>query len=281
MTLGIVQKPVKLSFSIANLAQSSCVDANKNADAVIVSRYRITETQQPCAPIRKQEQLARVYPQTEENTVTPIKLQARVQPLTSTPIPFGQSKRKRAVDSIYSEDSSQECPFNSPGSSIDENDERPSKKSRPMFENRQIIELERYFLKHKYLLIEDRPVLAKRLGLSQQQIKTWFQNRRMKEKRQNKTGPSRYLQKKNELCNSAQSAPIDISTTALTTVGFQAPEEPPVNDSHQQFFISSKAVFDQLSYMYNYGAMSPVLFPGPSSQPYNGLSPQPSDSNRM
>ena len=48
---------------------------------------------------------------------------------------------------------------------------------------------------NKYLPIEERPVLAKRLGLSQLQVKTWFQNRRMKAKRQQKNDTPIALQK--------------------------------------------------------------------------------------
>lgn len=275
MALEIVQKPVKMSFSIATLSQSSCTDVSKNEDAVIVSRHQY--------PVRQQRELTPVSRLPMEQSVTPIKLQARVQPVTSTPIPLPrtatpnwQNKRKR--DSIYSDDSSNGSPAQSPGSSIDEHDDRPSKKSRPMFTNRQIIELERYFLKHNYLLIEDRPVLAQRLSLSETQIKTWFQNRRMKEKRQKVSGPSRYMQKKNELCESTQTTAVSPLTQASSS--YPTPKELSSLDSYQPY-ASSKIVHDQLSYLYSYGAIPSVMFSSPSSIPYNGLSPRPADHGRL
>jgi hypothetical protein len=53
-----------------------------------------------------------------------------------------------------------------------------------LFTNTQVRELEIYYSNNKYLPIEERHLLVKRLKLSQHQIKWWFQNRRMKEKRQ-------------------------------------------------------------------------------------------------
>ena len=44
--------------------------------------------------------------------------------------------------------------------------------------------LEREFAEHKYLSTPQRTKLADRLGLNQTQVKTWFQNRRMKWKKE-------------------------------------------------------------------------------------------------
>ena len=44
--------------------------------------------------------------------------------------------------------------------------------------------LEKNFAKQKYLSIPERLDLAKELDLTEQQVKTWFQNRRTKWKRQ-------------------------------------------------------------------------------------------------
>lgn len=47
-----------------------------------------------------------------------------------------------------------------------------------------MVELEKNFAKQKYLSIPERLDLAKELDLTEQQVKTWFQNRRTKWKRQ-------------------------------------------------------------------------------------------------
>ena len=48
------------------------------------------------------------------------------------------------------------------------------------FTNYQTSQLERSFIGHKYLNATDRKKLASSLGLSDRQVKTWFQNRRAK-----------------------------------------------------------------------------------------------------
>ncbi|XP_067932753.1 uncharacterized protein [Watersipora subatra] len=58
------------------------------------------------------------------------------------------------------------------------------KKPRTTFNREQIAELEARFLGQKYLASTERLGLAKRLHLTDSQVKTWFQNRRTKWRRQ-------------------------------------------------------------------------------------------------
>ena len=55
---------------------------------------------------------------------------------------------------------------------------RRQRKARTAFSDGQLQLLEATFEQHKYLSVEERGSLAKRLGLSDTQVKTWFQNRR-------------------------------------------------------------------------------------------------------
>ena len=52
------------------------------------------------------------------------------------------------------------------------------RKARTAFSDGQLQLLESTFEQHKYLSVEERGSLARRLGLSDTQVKTWFQNRR-------------------------------------------------------------------------------------------------------
>ncbi|XP_064614586.1 homeobox protein BarH-like 2 [Liolophura sinensis] len=61
------------------------------------------------------------------------------------------------------------------------------KKSRTAFTTTQIDGLEKRYSEQRYLSVSERSDLAMELELSDQQVKTWFQNRRMKEKRQRRS----------------------------------------------------------------------------------------------
>ncbi|NXE91469.1 BARX2 protein, partial [Menura novaehollandiae] len=79
-------------------------------------------------------------------------------------------------------------PAEAPASSESEAEQPPprSKKprrSRTIFTEIQLMGLEKKFQKQKYLSTPDRLDLAQSLGLTQLQVKTWYQNRRMKWKK--------------------------------------------------------------------------------------------------
>uniref|UniRef100_A0A8C4QDI2 Homeobox domain-containing protein n=1 Tax=Eptatretus burgeri TaxID=7764 RepID=A0A8C4QDI2_EPTBU len=60
---------------------------------------------------------------------------------------------------------------------------RHARRNRTVFTERQLTNLEHRFDRQKYLSTPDRLALAASLGLSQLQVKTWYQNRRMKWKK--------------------------------------------------------------------------------------------------
>ncbi|KAF1393829.1 hypothetical protein PFLUV_G00020120 [Perca fluviatilis] len=60
---------------------------------------------------------------------------------------------------------------------------KKQRRSRTIFTELQLMGLEKKFQKQKYLSTPDRLDLAQSLGLTQLQVKTWYQNRRMKWKK--------------------------------------------------------------------------------------------------
>uniref|UniRef100_A0A7N8XVQ7 Homeobox domain-containing protein n=1 Tax=Mastacembelus armatus TaxID=205130 RepID=A0A7N8XVQ7_9TELE len=64
---------------------------------------------------------------------------------------------------------------------------------RTKFTSEQVSKLENTFSKHRYLGATQRRKIADRLNLSETQVKTWFQNRRMKLKREVQDVRSEFL----------------------------------------------------------------------------------------
>lgn len=69
--------------------------------------------------------------------------------------------------------------------SLDTSKGRKPRRRRTAFTHAQLAYLERKFRCQKYLSVADRSDVADTLNLSETQVKTWYQNRRTKWKRQN------------------------------------------------------------------------------------------------
>ncbi|XP_053358512.1 homeobox protein vent1-like [Clarias gariepinus] len=82
-----------------------------------------------------------------------------------------------------SEAAASECPSIEDGSE-GERDGGAHRRIRTKFTPEQIEKLEKIFNKHKYLDASERVKTAQKLNLSETQVRTWFQNRRMKLKRE-------------------------------------------------------------------------------------------------
>ncbi|KAJ8313381.1 hypothetical protein KUTeg_009071 [Tegillarca granosa] len=97
------------------------------------------------------------------------------------------------VDSDSEKDSRLHCDrdeksVDGSGHSLYSSKAKKPRKARTAFTDHQLNCLEKNFERQKYLSVQDRMELAAKLNLSDTQVKTWYQNRRTKWKRQTAVG---------------------------------------------------------------------------------------------
>ena len=145
-----------------------------------------------------------------------------------------------------------------------------NKKNRSMFTVYQVCELERRFARERYLRgPKERQELAALLNMTEIQVKTWFQNRRMKFKRKRAEAVERYA-KLNYISNIAYS----LSPEQQSFHGYQ-PEYPPPS----RLMDMPRVVHSDLHHLdcaftastsWNLPPSSPPLFPQPSYRRFPG-----------
>ncbi|KAI6201193.1 Homeotic protein distal-less [Aphelenchoides besseyi] len=95
------------------------------------------------------------------------------QPASSSPESFGSEPQTKIVE----------------GTEVHFSKGKKTRKPRTIYTSQQLQELQKRFETTQYLALPDRAELANMLGLSQTQVKIWFQNRRSKHKKLGRGGP--------------------------------------------------------------------------------------------
>ncbi|XP_031840944.1 uncharacterized protein LOC116430642 [Nomia melanderi] len=86
--------------------------------------------------------------------------------------------------SVTSNGGKEDDPKSSSSSTLSSAQSKKQRKARTAFTDHQLQTLEKSFERQKYLSVQDRMDLASKLQLTDTQVKTWYQNRRTKWKRQ-------------------------------------------------------------------------------------------------
>ncbi|KAI0236524.1 Homeobox protein Nkx-6.2 [Lamellibrachia satsuma] len=140
----------------------------------------------------------------------------------------------------------------SPLSSVDKDGRK--KHTRPTFSGQQIFALEKTFEQTKYLAGPERARLAYALGMSESQVKVWFQNRRTKWRKKHAAEMASAKKKQEERADEMDSEDEEDDDENMSCGAGSALLQPPLQHHHQQ-----------QHHMHHQGMMDP------DHMTYNGL----------
>ncbi|NWI38898.1 BARX2 protein, partial [Picathartes gymnocephalus] len=179
---------------------------------------------------------------------------ARQPPMVPRPLPAAGSSRLLPAQPCLGPAGTELSPAEPQGSSESEAEQPPprSKKprrSRTIFTEIQLMGLEKKFQKQKYLSTPDRLDLAQSLGLTQLQVKTWYQNRRMKWKKmvlkggQEAPTKPKGRPKKNSIPTSEEieaEERMNSQAQSQAQEGSQASEEPKLTEENPEVLLEAE-----------------------------------------
>nr|XP_033799321.1 homeobox protein vent1-like [Geotrypetes seraphini] len=180
-------------FSVEWLAQSSRGQTSREA-SIADALGESLSVLSGCFSLRDNEAVTypslQMTPRAGERTGLPKKSEKELSPGETASLAGAGPSCSSGADSGYeSETCRSDCtsPEREPADEVPATAEescRLRRRLRTAFSAQQLSTLEKTFCQQKYLRANERHRLADRLKLSEVQIKTWFQNRRMKMKRQ-------------------------------------------------------------------------------------------------
>ncbi|KAE8575061.1 hypothetical protein XENTR_v10003684 [Xenopus tropicalis] len=225
------------SCSLQSLGHSGPLVKAKNLNGSCMRPNLSSEQSQPLSPTANPSSNTNSSSsQASLSKPSPAKSQASGSPASKQIFPWMKESRQNSKQkSSPPAPAAESCggDRSPPGSSA-------SKRARTAYTSAQLVELEKEFHFNRYLCRPRRVEMANLLNLSERQIKIWFQNRRMKYKKDQKV---KGMSSSSGGASPISTPPLSMQSSAgflgsmhSMTANYEAPSPPPFNKSHQNAY---------------------------------------------